>query len=161
MAEFNRNHLIVGALGFVLGSVVTTASITAVLMTQSKEKKVCPPVVETMPQSTTPDTVTPIAPEPEPNPTPVTPSPAPTPSPEPIAKAIAKPAPVTAPPPPKINTTNIKGIAGEQAEQLSEEQKQLLARKQNLQSQLQDSEEIIRLKEQQIKEMEAKLKAQP
>ncbi|MCP5174830.1 MAG: hypothetical protein H6996_06985 [Moraxellaceae bacterium] len=161
MAEFNRNHLIVGALGFVLGSVVTTASITAVLMTQSKEKKVCPPVVETMPQSTTPDTVTPIAPEPEPNPTPVTPSPAPTPSPEPIAKAIAKPAPVTAPPPPKINTANIKGIAGEQAEQLSEEQKQLLARKQNLQSQLQDSEEIIRLKEQQIKEMEAKLKAQP
>ena len=161
MAEFNRNHLIVGALGFVLGSVVTTASITAVLMTQSKEEKVCPPVVETMPQSTTPDTVTPIAPEPEPNPTPVTPSPAPTPSPEPIAKAIAKPAPVTAPPPPKINTANIKGIAGEQAEQLSEEQKQLLARKQNLQSQLQDSEEIIRLKEQQIKEMEAKLKAQP
>lgn len=159
MAEFNRDHLIIGALGFILGSVVTTASITAVLMTQSKEDKVCPPVVETMPKVSTPETVTPILPEP--NLATVAPVPTvPTAAPAATAKAVTKPVPVTAPPP-KINTANIKGIAGEQAEQLSEEQKQLLAHKQNLQSQLQDSEEIIRLKEQQIKEMEAKLKAQP
>ena len=150
MAAFNRDHLIIGALGFVLGGVVTTASITAILMTQQKEEKVCPPVTAIVAPSASVE----AAPA-------TTETTAPTPSPEPIAKAVAKPAPVTAPPPPKINTTNIKGIAGEQAEQLSEEQKQLLARKQNLQSQLQDSEEIIRLKEQQIKEMEAKLKAQP
>jgi hypothetical protein len=71
------------------------------------------------------------------------------------------PAPVKKTAPPQIDTSKIKGIAGEEADKRLEDQKQLLARKQNLQSQLQDSEEIIRLKEQQIKEMEEKLKEQP
>ena len=41
---FSRDHLIIGAVGFVLGGVVATASITAVLLTQAHEEKTCPPV---------------------------------------------------------------------------------------------------------------------
>lgn len=156
MAAFNRDHLIIGALGFVLGSVVTTASITAVLMTQSKEEKVCPPVtaivapsasVEAAPATTetTATTPTPVA---MPTPASITPTVAPTPK-------------TTTPPPPPVNTAKIKGLAGEEAERVSEDQKQLVERKKNLESQLKDSNEIVRLKEQQIKELEAKLKQAP
>lgn len=156
MAAFNRDHLIIGALGFVLGSVVTTASITAVLMTQSKEEKVCPPVtaivapsasVEATPATTetTATTPTPVA---MPTPASITPTVAPTPK-------------TTTPPPPPVNTAKIKGLAGEEAERVSEDQKQLVERKKNLESQLKDSNEIVRLKEQQIKELEAKLKQAP
>lgn len=155
---FSRDHLVIGALGFVLGGVVTTASISTILLTQQKEEKVCPPVAVTPQTITQPEADAPIT---EALPTTiVTPPPAP-----PVAKVEA-PKPVAAPmpkttPPPKIDTSKIKGIAGEEADKLSEDQKQLVTRKQNLQSQLQDSDEIIRLKEQQIKEMEAKLKANP
>lgn len=157
MAAFNRDHLIIGALGFVLGSVVTTASITAVLMTQKKEEKVCPPVtaivapsasVEAAP-ATTEKTATTPPPVAMPTPAPITPTVAPTPK------------TTTTPPPPPVNTAKIKGLAGEEAERVSEDQKQLVERKKNLESQLKDSNEIVRLKEQQIKELEAKLKQAP
>lgn len=132
MAVFNRDHLIIGALGFVLGSVVTTASVTAVLLTQQKEEKVCPPISAIIaPQASTHLAVG------EENTTPTTIEPT--------------PAPV-------IDSQKIKGLVGEEAERLTEEQQQLLQRKQLLESQLKDSNEILRLKEQQIKEMEAKLK---
>lgn len=156
MAAFNRDHLIIGALGFVLGSVVTTASITAVLMTQSKEEKVCPPVtaivapsasVEAAP-ATTETTATTPPPVAMPTPASITPTVAPTPK-------------TTTPPPPPVNTAKIKGLAGEEAERVVENQKNLEYRKKNLESQLKDSNEIVRLKEQQIKELEAKLKQAP
>jgi len=38
---FSRDHLVIGALGFVLGGVVTTASISTILLTQQKEEKSC------------------------------------------------------------------------------------------------------------------------
>ncbi|HNL80632.1 MAG TPA: hypothetical protein PKL69_09895, partial [Agitococcus sp.] len=137
MAAFNRDHLIIGALGFVLGSVVTTASITAVLMTQSKEEKVCPPVtaivapsasVEAAP-ATTEKTATTPPPVAMPTPASITPTVAPTPK-------------TTTPPPPPVNTAKIKGLAGEEAERVVENQKNLEDRKKNLESQLKDSNEI-------------------
>jgi hypothetical protein len=57
-----------------------------------------------------------------------------------------------------VPTKKLSSLEAEEADRLTEEQKQLLKRKQNLDSQVNDSAEIIRLKEQQIKEMEAKLK---
>jgi hypothetical protein len=57
-----------------------------------------------------------------------------------------------------VQTKKLSSLEAEEADRLTEEQKQLLKRKQNLDSQVNDSAEIIRLKEQQIKEMEAKLK---
>jgi hypothetical protein len=144
---FSRDHLVIGALGFVLGGVVTTASISTILLTQQKEEKICPPVTVAPQAITQPDITEPLEPPPAPI---VPPSAAPV-EPKPI-KGVA--APKTTSP---VDTSKIKGIAGEEADKSLEDQKQLLARKQNLQSQLQDSEEIIRLKEQQIKEMEAKL----
>lgn len=144
---FSRDHLVIGALGFVLGGVVTTVSITTILLTQQKEEKSCPPVVVAPQTVTQPEVAAPIT---EVLPTPVVPPEVVTPAPMPKTT-----------PPPKIDTSKIKGIVGEEADKLSEDQKQLLARKQNLQSQLQDSDEIIRLKEQQIKDMEAKLNTNP
>ncbi|MBH1971606.1 hypothetical protein FK216_08985 [Moraxellaceae bacterium AER2_44_116] len=149
---FSRDHLIIGAVGFVLGGVVATASITAVLMTQSHEEKTCPPVTaiiapapQTMNQgqATTPPPPPPVS---EPTPTPV---------------AVATPEPVKSAPPTALKpvpTKKLNSLEAEEADRLTEEQKQLLARKNNLHSQVNDSAEIIRLKEQQIKEMEAKLK---
>lgn len=149
---FSRDHLIIGAVGFVLGGVVATASITAVLMTQSHEEKTCPPVTaiiapapQTMNlgQATTPPPPPPVS---EPAPTPV---------------AVATPEPVKSAPPTALKpvpTKKLNSLEAEEADRLTEEQKQLLARKNNLHSQVKDSAEIIRLKEQQIKEMEAKLK---
>jgi len=61
--------------------------------------------------------------------------------------------PATAPVEKKLSSFD-----AEEKDRLSEEQKQLLERKKNLASQLQDSDEIIKLKEQQIKELEEKLK---
>lgn len=147
---FSRDHLVIGALGFVLGGVVTTASISTILLTQQKEDKVCPPAM-VAPQAVTPPEVT--APVNEALPEPQITTPPPIAQAEPV-KPVAAPVKKATPPP---DTSKIKGIAGEEADKRLEDQKQLLARKQNLQSQLQDSEEIIRLKEQQIKEMEAKL----
>ena len=124
-------------------------------MTQQKEEKVCPPVtaivapsasVEAAP-ATTETTAT-------------TPPPVAMPTPAPVTTTVA-PQTTTPPPPPPVNTAKIKGLAGEEAERVSEDQKQLVERKKNLESQLKDSNEIMRLKEQQIKELEAKLKAQP
>lgn len=132
MAVFNRDHLIIGALGFVLGSVVTTASVTAVLLTQQKEEKVCPPISAI------------IAPQPSTHLA--------------VGEETSTPKPVENIPAPIIDSQKIKGLAGEEADRLTEEQKQLLQRKQLLESQLKDSNEILRLKEQQIKDMEAKLK---
>lgn len=155
MAAFNRDHLIIGALGFVLGGVVTTASITAVLMTQQKEEKVCPPVTAIVAPSAsveaTPATTETMA---------TTPPPVAMPTPAPITSTVS-PQTTTPPPPPPVNTAKIKGLAGEEAERVSEDQKQLIERKKNLESQLKDSNEIMRLKEQQIKELEAKLKQTP
>lgn len=130
MAVFNRDHLIIGALGFVLGSVVTTASVTAILLTQQKEEKVCPSISTIIaPQASTH-----------------------------LAVGEEKTAPATPTPTPIIDSQKIKGLAGEEADRLTEEQAQLLQRKQLLESQLKDSNEILRLKEQQIKDTEAKLK---
>ena len=61
-------------------------------------------------------------------------------------------------PPQHLSQLKLNSLEAEEADRLTEEQKQLLARKNNLHSQVNDSAEIIRLKEQQIKEMEAKLK---
>nr|HNH45336.1 hypothetical protein [Agitococcus sp.] len=84
------------------------------------------------------------------------------PTPAPITPTVAPtPKTTTTPPPPPVNTAKIKGLAGEEAERVSEDQKQLVERKKNLESQLKDSNEIVRLKEQQIKELEAKLKQAP
>ena len=81
---------------------------------------------------------------------PTTPTEAPAPAPAAIKAApeVVKPVP----------TKKLSSLEAEEADRLTEEQKQLLKRKQNLDSQVNDSAEIIRLKEQQIKEMEAKLK---
>ena len=155
---FSRDHLVIGALGFVLGGVVTTASISTILLTQQKEEKSCPPVMVTPQEITQPEVTAPVN-EIPPTPQTTTAPPAPVAQAEPV-KPVATPVKKTAPPP-QIDTSKIKGIAGEEADKRLEDQKQLLARKQNLQSQLQDSEEITRLKEQQIKEMEEKLKEQP
>ncbi|MDO8416631.1 MAG: hypothetical protein Q7S87_10525 [Agitococcus sp.] len=135
---FNRDHLIIGAVGFVLGGVVATASITAVLMTQTHEEKVCPPITAIV--APTPTTMNQGQPT----------TPTETPAPEAIKAApeAVKPVP----------TKKLSSLEAEEADRLTEEQKQLLKRKQNLHSQVNDSAEIIRLKEQQIKEMEAKLK---
>ena len=119
-------------------------------MTQAHEEKTCPPVTaiiapapQTMNlgQATTP------------------PPPPPVSEPEPVAAATPEPvksAPPTALKP--VPTKKLNSLEAEEADRLTEEQKQLLARKNNLHSQVNDSAEIIRLKEQQIKEMEAKLK---
>ncbi|PTQ90700.1 hypothetical protein [Agitococcus lubricus] len=124
----NREHLIIGALGFVLGGIVATASISTVLMTQSQPAVVCPPT--TQPTQTTesskPETQTPTA-----------------------TTDISTPT---------VAPQQVKGLAGEELDRLSEDQQQLAERKKSLDSQLQDSNEIIRLKEQQIKELEAQLK---
>lgn len=149
---FSRDHLVIGALGFVLGGVVTTASISTILLTQQKEEKICPPVTVEPQTISQPDVIAPVnqtTPTTQTTTTPVTQA-------EPV-KPIAAPI-KKATPPPQLDTSKIKGIAGEEADKRLEDQKQLLTRKQNLQSQLQDSDEIIRLKEQQIKDMEAKLK---
>ena len=135
---FNRDHLIIGAVGFVLGGVVATTSITAVLMTQTHEEKVCPPITAIV--APTPTTMN------QGQPTIPTESPAP---------AAIKAAPEVVKP---VPTKKLSSLEAEEADRLTEEQKQLLKRKQNLDSQVNDSAEIIRLKEQQIKEMEAKLK---
>ena len=139
---FNRDHLIIGAVGFVLGGVVATASITAVLMTQTHEEKVCPPITAIVaPTPTTMNQGQPTTPT-------ETPAPAPAPAAIKAAPEVVKPVP----------TKKLSSLEAEEADRLTEEQKQLLKRKQNLDSQVNDSAEIIRLKEQQIKEMEAKLK---
>lgn len=139
MATFSRDHLIVGAVGFVLGGIVSTASITAILMTQHKEEKVCPPISAIIaPEATLEATPPPLE-----------------------AAAAATTPTVAAPQSPPLNTTNIKGLVGEEADKVAEDQKQLIERKKNLESQLSDSNEIMRLKEQQIKDLEAKLKEQP
>ena len=141
---FSRDHLIIGAVGFVLGGVVATTSITAVLMTQTHEEKVCPPITAIVaPTPTTMNQGQPTTPT-------ETPAPAPAPAPAAIKAApeVVKPVP----------TKKLSSLEAEEADRLTEEQKQLLKRKQNLDSQVNDSAEIIRLKEQQIKEMEAKLK---
>lgn len=153
---FSRDHLVIGALGFVLGGVVTTASISTILLTQQKEEKSCPPVMVTPQEITQPEVTAPVNEIPPTLQTTTAPPAAPVAQAEPV-KPVAAPIKKIAPPP-QIDTSKIKGIAGEEADKRIEDQKQLLARKQNLQSQLQDSEEIIRLKEQQIKEMEEKLK---
>ncbi len=129
---FSRDHLIIGALGFVLGGVVATASITAVLLTQQKEEKVCPPISAI------------IAPQPSTHLA--------------VGEETSTPKPIESVPAPIIDSQKIKGVTGEEADRLSEDQQQLLQRKQLLESQLKDSNEILRLKEQQIKDMEAKLK---
>ena len=80
---------------------------------------------------------------------------------EPTPVAVATPEPVKSAPPTALKpvpTKKLNSLEAEEADRLTEEQKQLLARKNNLHSQVNDSAEIIRLKEQQIKEMEAKLK---
>ncbi|MDO9178018.1 MAG: hypothetical protein Q7U16_06785 [Agitococcus sp.] len=139
---FNRDHLIIGAVGFVLGGVVATTSITAVLMTQTHEEKVCPPITAIVaPTPTTMNQGQPTTPT-------ETPAPAPAPAAIKAAPEVVKPVP----------TKKLSSLEAEEADRLTEEQKQLLKRKQNLDSQVNDSAEIIRLKEQQIKEMEAKLK---
>jgi hypothetical protein len=137
---FNRDHLIIGAVGFVLGGVVATTSITAVLMTQTHEEKVCPPITAIV--APTPTTMN------QGQPTTPTEAPAPAPAAIKAAPEVVKPVP----------TKKLSSLEAEEADRLTEEQKQLLKRKQNLDSQVNDSAEIIRLKEQQIKEMEAKLK---
>lgn len=129
---FSRDHLIIGALGFVLGGVVATASITAVLLTQQKEEKVCPPISAII----APQASTHLA----------------------VGEETSPAKPVENVPAPIIDSQKIKGVTGEEADRLSEDQQQLLQRKQLLESQLKDSNEILRLKEQQIKDMEAKLK---
>ena len=142
---FSRDHLIIGAVGFVLGGVVATASITAVLLTQAHEEKTCPPVTAI------------IAPAPQT----MNQGQATTPPPPPTPVAAATPEPVKSAPPTALKpvpTKKLNSLEAEEADRLTEEQKQLLARKNNLHSQVNDSAEIIRLKEQQIKEMEAKLK---
>ena len=139
---FNRDHLIIGAVGFVLGGVVATTSITAVLMTQTHEEKVCPPITAIVaPTPTTMNQGQPTTPT-------ETPAPAPAPAAIKAAPEVVKPVP----------TKKLSSLEAEEADRLTEEQKQLLKRKQHLDSQVNDSAEIIRLKEQQIKEMEAKLK---
>ena len=139
---FNRDHLIIGAVGFVLAGVVATTSITAVLMTQTHEEKVCPPITAIVaPTPTTMNQGQPTTPT-------ETPAPAPAPAAIKAAPEVVKPVP----------TKKLSSLEAEEADRLTEEQKQLLKRKQNLDSQVNDSAEIIRLKEQQIKEMEAKLK---
>lgn len=135
---FNRDHLIIGAVGFVLGGVVATTSITAVLMTQTHEEKVCPPITAII--APTPTTMN--------QGQPTIPTEAPALAPIKVAPEVVKPVP----------TKKLSSLEAEEADRLTEEQKQLLKRKQNLDSQVNDSAEIIRLKEQQIKEMEAKLK---
>ena len=139
---FNRDHLIIGAVGFVLGGVVATTSITAVLMTQTHEEKVCPPITAIV--APTPTTMN------QGQPTTPTEAPAPAPAPAAIKAApeVVKPVP----------TKKLSSLEAEEADRLTEEQKQLLKRKQNLDSQVNDSAEIIRLKEQQKKEKKAKLK---
>ncbi len=145
----NRDYLIVGALGFVLGGVVATASITTILMTQSHEEKTCPPIPAVIAPAPTVSSETPT---PAATPATVAPPVAPAPAPAPV---VAKtPAPV------KVAKAEKKmsSLDAEEKDRLTEEQKQLLERKKSLDSQLNDSNEIIRLKEQQIKELEEKLK---
>ncbi|MDO8331491.1 MAG: hypothetical protein Q7T36_13585 [Fluviicoccus sp.] len=161
---FTREHLIIGAAGFVLGGIVATASITVVLSTQKQEPAVAaapvtpaaPVIAAPDPASTPPAAAAPATPVP---PTPAAPvsgnkpgisatspdKPAAEASRRPIAKQ--DPAPIPAP------------LAAEEADRQSEEARQIAARKQALESQVSDSAEIIRLKAQQIREMEERLKS--
>lgn len=158
---FTREHLIIGAAGFVLGGIVATASITVVLSTQKQEPAVAaapaaPVIAAPDPASTPPAAAAPATPVP---PTPAAPvsgnkpgisanspdKPAAEASRRPIAKQ--DPAPIPAP------------LAAEEADRQKEEARQIAARKQALESQVSDSAEIIRLKAQQIREMEERLKS--
>lgn len=146
---FNRDHLIIGAVGFVLGGVVATASITAVLMTQTHDDKVCPPIPAIIAPPPAVSSSTPAEAPPAETGSASGVMPAAQIAPTPVAAPVAKPA------------AKLSSLEAEEKDRLTEEQKQLLERKKNLTSQLNDSNEIIRLKEQQIKEMEAQLKQQP
>lgn len=159
---FTREHLIIGAAGFVLGGIVATASITVVLSTQKQGAVSAPPVTVPAPVAAAPATLpassTPI--EPMAAPTPETPAPAAaapvTRTPPPVAAAPkpAKPAPVK----PAAAPVTPAPLAAEETDRQAEDAKQLAARKKALDSQVSDSEEIIRLKAQQIRDMEERLK---
>jgi len=164
---FTREHLIIGAAGFVLGGIVATASITVVLSTQKQEPAAAAaPVTVAAPVTAAAPVV--AAPDPAPAPpaaaAPVPPAPAapvsgnkpgisantPTnPAAEAPRRPVAKQAPAPVPAP----------LAAEEADRQSEEARQIAARKQALESQVSDSAEIIRLKAQQIREMEERLKS--
>ena len=160
---FTREHLIIGAAGFVLGGIVATASITVVLSTQKQEPAVAaPPVTAVAPvaaaPATPPASSSPI--EPVAAPAPETPAPATaapvTHTPPPVAAAPkpAKPVPVK----PAAAPVTPAPLAAEETDRQAEDAKQLAARKKALDSQVSDSEEIIRLKAQQIRDMEERLK---
>ncbi|MEN9430000.1 MAG: hypothetical protein RJA86_859, partial [Pseudomonadota bacterium] len=109
---FSRDHLIIGAVGFVLGGVVATASITAVLLTQAHEEKTCPPVTAI------------IAPAPQT----MNLGQATTPPPPPTPVAAATPEPVKSAPPTALKpvpTKKLNSLEAEEADRLTEEQKQL------------------------------------
>lgn len=169
---FTRDHLLIGAGAFILGAVVATGSIMAVLSLQSGHHEaavVAPPVVLPAPQAAA--TITPPAAPASPTPPPqtaVTPPPA---SPKPVAAsapahvAVAKPVEPPAKPPVNPHPAHVKhapkpqGLAGEEADRVALDSEQLEKKKKNLQSQLADGEELIKLKEQQIKALEARLNA--
>lgn len=139
---FTREHLIVGAVGFVLGGAVATASITVVLSLTKPEPATTPPVapapVTAPPAAAAVAEAAPAAAQPATPPAAVQ------------AAAPVKAAPVPAAPP---------ALVKEESDRQAEDARQLAQRKKSLESQLSDSEEIIRLKEQQIRDMEARLKA--
>lgn len=143
---FTREHLIIGAGGFVLGGAVATASILAVLSLNRPE-----PATEAPAPSAA---VT--APE-----TPAAPAPSPVAAPAVSAQPAANPAPAQQNQAPKAGKTPAlpPTLAAEEADRQAEDAKVLAQRKKLLESQVADSDEIIRLKEQQIRELEAKLNA--
>ena len=167
---FTRDHLLIGAGAFILGAVVATGSIMAVLSLQSGHHEaavVAPTAALPAPQAAA--TVTPAAPAsqtPPPQTVAVPPaSPKPLAAPAPTHVAVAKP--VESPAKPPVNplpahakpSPKPQGLAGEEADRVAIDSEQLEKKKKNLQSQLADSEELIKLKEQQIKALEARLNA--
>ena len=167
---FTRDHLLIGAGAFILGAVVATGSIMAVLSLQSGHHEaavVAPTAALPAPQAAA--TVTPAAPAsqtPPPQTVAVPPaSPKPLAAPAPTHVAVAKPVESPAKPPVNPHPAHAKpspkpqGLAGEEADRVAIDSEQLEKKKKNLQSQLADSEELIKLKEQQIKALEARLNA--
>lgn len=152
---FTREHLIIGAAGFVLGGVVATASIMVVLSTQKPESAVVtplPPASTAQPTTTAAPTDTSTASATTP---PSTSAPSTTTAPQPGANQEPG-ASINTRPPAAIPAA----LLAEETDRQREEARQMAQRKKSLESQVADSDEIIRLKEQQIRDMEARLKAQ-
>lgn len=76
-----------------------------------------------------------------------------------IAPPLTPPTPVVVNPTPSPANTDVLALSEEEIDRIKAEQKELASRASDLESQVKDGQELIALKEKQIKDIEEQLKA--